>query len=107
MAGAVEVAGDVVAASSAIAGLTLVFIGAISTSFSSYETAEQPAVRSRYQWRAWFAFVGFVLAILSTSVALVSKWFGSEYAAIGALILLSVALIFVLFAGLFAVLEIK
>jgi hypothetical protein len=53
---AVEVSGDVVSASTALAGLILVFLGATSTSYDSYQATERGAVRSRYQRRAWFAF---------------------------------------------------
>jgi hypothetical protein len=68
MTNAVEVAGDVAAVSSAVAGLTLVFVGAISASYDSYEKSEQSSIRSRYQRRAWFAFAGLALAILSTAM---------------------------------------
>ncbi len=107
MAGAIEIAGDVASAAAAVAGLTLVFIGAISSSFDSYQKTEQATIRSRYQRRAWFAFVGFALTLLATSLALISKLFTFPCATIAALVILFVALIFVLFAGLFAVREIR
>lgn len=68
MAGTIEIAGDVASAASAVAGLTLVFIGAISSSFDSYQKTEQAAIRPRYQRRAWFAFAGFTLTLLATSL---------------------------------------
>jgi hypothetical protein len=107
MAGTIEVAGDIASAASAVAGLTLVFIGAISSSFDSYQKAEQSTIRFRYQRRAWFAFVGFALALLATSLALISKLLNWECATIAALVILFAALIFVLFAGFFAVREIR
>ena len=71
--GALRVAGDVATAAVALAGLILVFIGTISTSFDSYQKTEQNAVRARYQRRAWFSFVGFVLAIISAALAILGK----------------------------------
>jgi hypothetical protein len=107
MTNAVEVAGDVAAVSSAVAGLTLVFVGAISASYDSYEKSEQSSIRSRYQRRAWFAFAGLALAILSTAMALFAKLLDLQCAAVAALASLFVALIFVLFAGLNTVREIR
>jgi len=107
MPSAIEVSGDVASAASAVAGLTLVFIGAISSSFEAYEKREQSTVRARYRRRAWFAFAGFVFALLSTTLALIAKWLDLSCAAVGALVSLFVALIFVLIAGLIAVTEIK
>jgi uncharacterized membrane protein len=60
-----------VGAATALAGLILVFLGAISASFASYHKQEQAAVRARFQTRAWIAFVGFTLALLSAALALV------------------------------------
>jgi hypothetical protein len=107
MAGAIEVAGDVASAASAVAGLTLVFMGSIATSFEAYAKTEQKTVRGSYQRRAWFAFAGFVLALLSTAVALISKWQDVSYFAVAAIFILFVALSLVLIAGLIAILEIK
>ena len=54
----------------------LVLIGVISSSFVSYQTAEQKAVLIRYQRRAGFAFAGFVLALRAGSGNLnnLDKW---------------------------------
>jgi hypothetical protein len=103
---AIEVAGDVATAASAMAGLILVFIGAISSSFDSYQKVEQKAVLARYQRRAWLAFSGFVLALLSTLSALIAKWRVWECAAETSFALLFAALIIVLAAAFFAVKEI-
>lgn len=102
-----HIAGDVASAASAVAGLTLVFIGAIASSFDSYQKTEQAKIRSRYQRRAWFVFAGFALTLLATSLALISKLLSLPCATIAALVILFVALIFVLFAGFFAVREIR
>lgn len=107
MPSAIGIAGDVAGAATALAGLILVFLGAISTSFDSYQKGEQGTVRSRYQRRAWFAFVGFVLALLSALSALSGQWLNQQCLALAGLALLAVAMIWVLLAALFSVREIK
>jgi hypothetical protein len=100
MPSAVNVAGDVASAATALAGLILVFLGAIASSFASYQKQEQASVRSRFQLRAWLAFVGFVLALLSAALAVAGRWLALECAALLAIVLLFVALIWVAFAAL-------
>lgn len=107
MPSAVSVAGEVASAGAALAGLILVFLGAIATGFDSFQKQEQNAVKARYQRRAWFAFVGFVLSLLAVALALGGKWLGSPCAALGAVVLLAVALGWVFVAALGIVREIK
>lgn len=107
MASVAELGGDISAAAAALAGLLLVYIGAISTSFDSYQKQEQASVRGRYQRRAWFAFIGFVLAILSVAFALLGKWLHQDCFGFAALICLGGALIWCVFTALFSVREIK
>lgn len=107
MPSAIPIAGDVAGAATALAGLILVFLGATAASFESYQKQEQRSVIGRYQRRAWLAFVGFCLALLAVPLALVGKWYGQECAALVAAALLSVALIWVLLAALFAVMEVR
>jgi peptidoglycan/LPS O-acetylase OafA/YrhL len=104
---AIDVSGDITAAATALAGLILVFLGSTSTSYDSYQKTEQGAVRRRYQRRAWFAFVGFVLALLSAFFALVGKWLHQECASLAGIALFVVALAWALFAALSSVKEIK
>lgn len=105
--GALRVAGDVATAAIALAGLILVFIGAIATSFDSYQKTEQAAVRRRYQRRAWFSFVGFVLAVISAALAILGKWLGIQCAALASIWVLFLGLIWVLIAAATMVTEIK
>src|SRR5256885_1638039 len=91
--GALSVAGDVAAASVALAGLILVYLGSISASFDSYEKREQVAVLGKYQRRAWFAFVGFVLSLIAAALAIVSKWQGIDCAALASIVILLLALL--------------
>ncbi|MBV5271133.1 MAG: hypothetical protein JZU55_16055, partial [Afipia sp.] len=73
MPSAVELGGDISAAATSLAGLLLVFLGAISTTFDTYQAQEKNAVRGRYQRRAWFAFTGFVLALLAAAMSTLSS----------------------------------
>lgn len=107
MPSAIGVSAEVMGSATALAGLVLVFLGAISGSFDSYQKTEQNAVRGRYSRRAWFAFVGFVLALLSAALALIGKWWAFECAALASIVLLLAALIWVLIAALSSVREIK
>jgi hypothetical protein len=68
-----EVAGDIVAAATGLAGLMLVFMGTIASGFSSYETVQQDAVRGSYRRKIWFSFLGFLASIISAGTALLSK----------------------------------
>ncbi|MBU6442424.1 MAG: hypothetical protein KGR48_00815 [Alphaproteobacteria bacterium] len=107
MPSAIGIAGDITGAATALAGLILVFLGAISTAFEGYQKTEKSAVRSKFKLRAWIAFVGFVLALLAAALSLIGKWLVLECAVISALGLLFVSLILILFAALSAVREIK
>lgn len=107
MPSAINVAGEVAGAAAALAGLILVFLGSVATAFDSFQKQEQNAVRARYQRRAWFTFVGFVLSLLVVALALVGKWLGSPCAALAAMVLLGIALGWVFVAALGIVREIK
>ncbi len=73
MASPTEIGGDVVAAGSAVAGLMLVYIGALSTSYGTYDAKERSSVRGSFQRRAWFAFFGLLLNALSIPFGLAAK----------------------------------
>lgn len=68
-----EVAGDIVAAATGLAGLMLVFMGTIANGFSSYESAQQDTVRASCRRKIWFSFCGFLASIVSSGLALVGK----------------------------------
>jgi membrane protein YqaA with SNARE-associated domain len=106
MTSTIELAGDVVTAATALAGLLLVFMGAVAASFDSYQPQERKAVAGRYQRRAWFAFIGFVLAILSAVLALLAKWLHIECLAVTALAFLAIGFVWALLAAFFSVREI-
>jgi hypothetical protein len=70
-----EIGGDILAAATALAGLLLVFMGAVSTTYDSYATAQKSAVRPKYRRRVWLAFAGFILSVAAAAFALAAKWF--------------------------------
>ena len=57
--------------------------------------------------RAWFAFTGFTLALISVLLALIGKWLDQECAALAAIVIFVVALFWALLAAVFSVREIK
>ena len=69
-----DIAGDVVAGSTALAGLLIVYLGSLATGYGSYDATQQGSVRAAYKRRAWFAFGGLTLALLSAASALFGKW---------------------------------
>jgi hypothetical protein len=78
MADVLSVAGDIAGAGAALAGLTLVFLGATASAYEGYGATEQPAVKDLYQSRARFAFGGFILSLTACLLALAGKWHSSE-----------------------------
>jgi hypothetical protein len=107
MAKAVEVAGDIVAASSAIAGLILVYVGSLTASFGTYQPQERRTVLPSYRRRAWFAFIGLTLFLLSVALALGGKWLDLECMVVGSFWLLLTGLVWVGATAILSVLEIK
>ncbi len=90
MAVSTEIGGDVVAAAGALAGLMLVYMGALSAGYSSYDVTAKRVVRGSYRRRIWFAFAGLVLNAASIPFGLVSKALDNLcalYAALGLLLL--------------------
>ena len=105
--GAIGVAGDVATSAVALAGLVLVFLGATSTSFDTYEATEKRAVLGRYRRRAWFAFVGFILSLSAAVLGILAKWLHIECAAIDAIFLLGFGLLWILVVAIVAILDIR
>jgi NAD/NADP transhydrogenase beta subunit len=88
----VSVTDDVVAGTTALAGLILVYLGNVASGLASFEEDERGAVRATYRFRAWFAFAGMVIAIVSTMLAITAKWSNSACIAVWAIVLLFLAL---------------
>ncbi len=103
-----DVSGDVVGAASALAGLVLVFLGATSASYKSYDPLLRVKnIRARFRWRAWFGFIGLCLALLTVALALYGKVTESITAVEIALSIFVIAIGWLLIAALFSVLDIK
>lgn len=101
------IAGDVAAASGALAGLVLVYLASVTASFSGFQPAEKRSVLASHQKRVWFAFVGFALFLLCVCLALFGKWLAIPCMVIAALSLLVVAMAWLLATAILTVLEIK
>lgn len=90
MAAAIDVASDICAASAALSGLLLVFLGAVANSYDSFPSESQQAVVKKYAARGWLIAIGFFASLFSMVTSLLGKWLDVPclvYAAAGALIL--------------------
>lgn len=101
------VSGEVVTAGTALAGLVLIYLGSLVTSYGGYQATEQKAVRGRFQMRAWLAFVGFSLAISSAMLGVLGKWLGSPCTGNASVIVLLVAFAWTVFATIQTIREIR
>jgi hypothetical protein len=102
-----HIADELLTASTALAGLILVFVGNAVSGWDSYGAQQQHAVRRKYQRRGWFGFSGFAAALGSAVLALLYNW-----AAVPCVIFVSAGLFVislgvVCFAALAQVREIK
>jgi len=74
----IAVAGEVVTAGTALAGLILIYIGSIATAFEARQPGgERNAVRLAFLGKAWVAFVGLFLALFAAGLSVIGKWLGS------------------------------
>ena len=85
--------------STALAGLILVFLGSIFTSFESYHRTERDAVRSRIQIRAYLAFSGFVFALFASALSLGHQLDQGDWMFAASLTSLAVSAILLLLMG--------
>jgi hypothetical protein len=106
MASAGEISGDITAAASALAGLLLVYIGSLSASFATYQPTERRAVVSSYKRRAWFAFIGLAIFLVTVVLSLFGKLLVVPCLVLAALALLIIATIWTLVTAIFTVQEI-
>lgn len=73
------VAGEVVTAGTALAGLILIYIGSLATAYEARQPGgERNAVKLAFLYRAWLAFLGFFLSLFSAGLAVVGKWIASQ-----------------------------
>jgi len=67
------------AGGTALAGLVLVFLGGILTSFDAYPTEDKPAVIRKYRARGIIAFSGFLASLVSAGAGLVGLLRGGSF----------------------------
>lgn len=107
MASATEIGGDVVAAGAALAGLMLVYMGALSTGFGSFQGREKATVLRSYRRRVWFAFAGLALNGAAIPFGLAAKALDCEWALWASLALLILGLVWLIAVAVLSALEIK
>jgi uncharacterized membrane protein len=74
----VSVASDIAAAATALAGLILVYLGAVAVRYETLDPKDQSAVRDDYRRHARRAFRGIVIALLVAIAALTAKSLKAE-----------------------------
>jgi hypothetical protein len=74
----VSVASDIAAAGTALAGLILVYLGAVSVRYETLDPKDQASARDVYRRHARRAFRGIVIALVATVAALAAKLLKSE-----------------------------
>lgn len=93
------VSGEVATAGTALAGLIIIYIGALATAFEARNPGgERNAVRLKFLARAWLAFVGFMFAASSALLSVVGKWITSPCASNVSVWLLLLAFVAAVFA---------
>ena len=104
---ALKMADAIVGASSATAGLLLVFLGSVTSSYELYRPTDKKAVRKKYQERGLVAWLGLIIAFASAVLGLLAQWMTAANLAVAAFLLLTVSLLFVLYAAYLSLSEIK
>jgi quinol-cytochrome oxidoreductase complex cytochrome b subunit len=89
----VSVASDIAAAGTALAGLILVYLGAVAVRYETLDPKDQSSARDDYRRHARRAFRGLVIAFVAAIAALTAKSLKAEpyatiIAAVAALALL-------------------
>ena len=69
----VSVASDIAEAGTALAGLILVYLGAVSVRYETLDSKAQSSARDVYRSHAGRAFRGIVIALAAAVLALIAK----------------------------------
>ena len=96
-----------IAGGAALAGLILVYLGSVATSYASYERPQQGTVRASFQRRAWFGVIGVVLAISAAGFSVLGKWLSHVCLAGAGVVLMSLALVWVVGTAVLIALEVR
>lgn len=87
----ISITSEIVTSATALAGLVLVYLGGLANSFGSFEATERRAASSRFQRRAWVAFAGLILALVTAALGVLGKWLPNECIADSATVLLLIS----------------
>lgn len=104
---ALDIAGTIVGASTATAGLILVFIGTTTAAYESYQAQERRTVKARYRKRAYTAFVALIVSISAVVFGLLADWLDAPGLAVVSFGFLVLSLLGVLWASYVSISEIK
>jgi hypothetical protein len=74
----VSVASDIAGAGTALAGLILVYLGAVAVRYETLDAKAQASARDVYRRHARRAFRGIVLALAAAAAALIAKFLKTE-----------------------------
>ena len=107
MTQATEMGGDISAAGTALAGLLLVFIGAVTVGFESFEKQDQGAVLAKFRLRGWLALLGFLLALAAAALSLAGKWAADASLIAGSAWCLAISFVFASVTAVLTVLDLK
>jgi hypothetical protein len=90
--GVLPLAGDIVAASAALAGFLLVYLGGLATDYAGFTPLEKASVRGSFQSRAWFAALAIIFSLSACSTAALAKWQAWDFVAGISLLLFAITL---------------
>jgi hypothetical protein len=105
--GVLPLGGDIIAAGAALAGLILVYLGAVANEYASFPATDQGAVLPTFRRRAWFAALGIIFSISASGIALLGKWLANTCLTGFAVILLALALVWAVVIAILLAAEIR
>ena len=97
---------QVLTAATALAGLILVFLGNVASSFEGYPKEDQRVVRPKYRKRAWLAFGGFAGSLAAAGLAILHNFTDATWLPGVAVAVLVLSLVAVFFCALQSVVDI-
>lgn len=103
----ISIVSEIVASAAALAGLILVYLGSLVSSYNSFQPQERKTVKGNYQKRAWVAFAGILLALTAAALGLLGKWLPNECMADAATIILLISFVWGAGIALLTALEIE
>jgi Kef-type K+ transport system membrane component KefB len=95
-----EIARDMLAASTTLAGLLIVFLGGLVARYEGLDEKQKRIIGPTFRWRGTLAFIGFLAASSSAVMCIISHALSSDLAADVAAVLLGGALVAVIWAAI-------